>query len=841
MEVLIKLTIDGREACVSSGSTVLQAAEQLGIEIPTFCHYAKLVDIGACRMCLVEVEKMRGPQTACTTRVQEGMVVHTDTPAVVKMRQGALEFLLTNHPLDCPVCDKGGECELQNQTMEFGAPVSRFIEQKRHKRKAHPLSPFIIMDEERCVICRRCFRFLEEWAGDHELDLFDRGRLTYVSTFPERQINSPFSGNVVELCPVGALTSIPFRFKARSWELQRVPGICTLCGVGCNLTLETKANRLLRVEGRENLAVNDQWLCDRGRFGQDYVRSDQRLTTPMMRRDGKLEPASWDEALSFVAARFREIAQEVNPDVVAAVGSARASNEANYLLQKWARSVVGTNNVDFAGRPDETAKLLASSTAPLDAGVIVLVGMDALGDAPIVDLFVRRAALTKGTRVIAIGPKRPDLARYGVWLPCQPGLEGAVGAGLLHLIARDARVEDAKRTDASEWTKDFAPGHVSELTGAGADALKQAAGWLVEKRNPLVLYGDATARSGLPILQNLAVLLGGKMAYVTPRANAWGALTVGVTPSRYPGGASVEDAKARDQFGKRWGARLSPRSGFSLSEMLSGAREGKVQAMFVVESDLAREVPGAKASLEALRFLVVQDQFLTPTAQMADVVLPSAAAAEADGTFVNLANRLQLTRRAVYPPKGVLPGWKVVANLAEAMQNEADKKRTKDNQWAYASAADVWHEITRSVAICRECTYESLGASGWQPEPAAERAKLARFEFEMTLGQADFPLTLAAGRTLFGSGALLPHSEAVAPRAPEMVLLLHPKDAGARGVNTGDTVTVSSPRGTLTTKVEVSEDVAPGCVWCPLDTGEGQVVSILQPAGQVTRVKVAKE
>ncbi len=832
MEVLVNVTIDGQPISVRAGTTVLEAAKQLGIAIPTFCYYAKLVGIGACRMCLVEVEKMRGLQTACTTKVQEGMVVRTNTPEVVKTRQGVLEFLLTNHPLDCPICDKGGECELQDQVFQFGGTVSRFVEEKRHKAKAKPLGPFVMKDEERCVLCRRCIRFLEEWPGDVELDAFERGRNTVVDTFYGRPLSSPFSGNVIDLCPVGALTSIPFRFKARSWELQRTPSICTLCGAGCNLTLDAKANRLLRAVGRENRDVNDEWLCDRGRFGQDHVRSDQRLTSPLIRKDGHLQPVPWEEALAFAARRVQEIAQTANPDVVAAVGSARASNEANYLLQKWARAVVGTNNVDFAGRPADDAAPLSAITAPLRAGVVVLLGVDPLGDAPMVDLWIRRAALTKGTRVIAIGPKRPVVSRYGLWLGCKPGAESAVLAGLLHLLARDDRVQGAAKSDMAGWTKEYAPDRVAEATGVSAQALKQAADFLAAKGAPLVLYGSG---ANLAPVRDLIALLGGEAGYLAPQPNAWGALLMGAAPDRYPGGASVEDAKARDSFGKRWDARLSPRKGFALREMLAGCREGNVQAMLVVEADLARECPGAAEALRTLRFLVVVDQFLTATAELADVVFPSAAPAETDGTFLNLTRRLQRATQAVYPPKGVRPAWKVVANLANAAPGR-EKKRGAESHWDYETAAEVWREITRGVAVCRECTYDTIGAGGWQPEFAAEKVKPAPLAVEYPVAPEGFPLALAAGRALFPNSAPSRYSPALAPVLWGDALLVHPKDAEGRGIKAGDAVRLASARGSVELKAQVTDEVAPGCVWACQES----VAALMESPDKITYVKLSR-
>jgi predicted molibdopterin-dependent oxidoreductase YjgC len=463
---------------------------------------------------------------------------------------------------------------------------------------------------------------------------------------------------------------------------------------------------------------------------------------------------------------------------------------------------------------------------------VVLVGVDTLGDAPMVELFIRRAALTAGTRVIAVGPRRPAVSRYGVWLGCKPGTEASVIAGLLHLLARNKGVDASGKSDVEGWTKDYAPDRVAEMAGANAADLKQAAAWLAEKGHPLVLYGDGAA---LPPIRNLAALLGGEAAYLSPHPNAWGALLVGVAPDRYPGGASVEDAKAREGFGKRWDARPSPRKGISLNEMLAGAREGKVQAMLVVETDLASASADAAASLQTLRFLAVVDQFLTPTAELADVVLPSAATAEMDGTYLNLARRLQLSRGAALPPKGARPAWKVIADLAEISHDEG-KRRTKDGQWEYEGAAAVWREITRGVTLCRECTYDSIGAGGWQPETAPEKARLAPFTVELPIAQEGYPLALAAGRALFRNGVPLAQSAAIAPVAQDGLLLVHPQDAEPRGLKTGDTATLSSPRGSLSLKAQVSQDVVPGCVWAVLDA----VAPILEAPGKVTRVKLSR-
>jgi NADH-quinone oxidoreductase chain G len=470
MEPLVTLTIDDREATVPQGTTVVEAAKSVGIEIPTLCYYEKLAPFGGCRICLVEIEKVRGLQTACTTVVRPEMVVRTASPEVLKARKAILEFLLTNHPLDCPVCDKGGECDLQDFVFTWGPTESRYIEEKRHKRKAYALSSLIVKDEERCVLCRRCVRYLEEWADDLQLDYFERGRLTRVDTFPGQAFGSVLSGNTIDICPVGALTSRVFRFRARSWELEKVPSICAYCGVGCNITLDVKTNKLRRISARENPAVNDGWLCDKGRFAHQYIDSPERVTQPLVRKDGELRPASWDEALNLVSWRLGEIVQASGPDSVGGVGSAAVTNEAAYLFQKFMRTVLGTNNVDHPGRLPDGARPLPSITEVREADAILLFGADTLEEAPIVELFIRRAASLKGTKVIVANPRRISLTHYGgPWLAYRPGTEVALLNGLAHVIL----AEGLHKTVNSEWEMaNSGGGRRTRRVGEGLSARK---------------------------------------------------------------------------------------------------------------------------------------------------------------------------------------------------------------------------------------------------------------------------------------------------------------------------------------------------------------------------------
>ncbi len=492
---LVTLTIDGRPVSVPKGSVVWTAAQKLGIEIPIYCYHPKMDPLGACRMCFVEIEKMPKLATACTTEVAEGMVVHTDTPKVKKGRAGTLEFLLINHPLDCPICDKGGECDLQDFTLRYGPGGSRFDLRKRHFPKPIPVSKNILLDRERCIACQRCVRFCHDVAMEPGLVMKERGFKTEVGVEEEAPFDSIFSGNVVEMCPVGALTAANYRFVTRPWELRRTASVCASCAVGCNVRVDVRVNKALRQYSRTNDEIDDGWLCDRGRWGLDQVNSEERLTTPLIRRNGTLEPASWTEALSLIAGSLREIVRSGGPEAIGGIGSTHTTNEESYLFQKLLRSL-GTNNIDHfhgrfpsvpelkpqrsqsAQRSHRVQRLTAESAErieaqregtdaqPLQSSVsasvnsvfsvvqssalpavwsgsiagldrashILLLGTDTYHRQPIVDLRIRKA-IRRGARVhvVTSEPTRLDQLAASV-LRYTPGQTGAVARALLSLV-----------------------------------------------------------------------------------------------------------------------------------------------------------------------------------------------------------------------------------------------------------------------------------------------------------------------------------------------------------------------------------------------------------------------
>jgi NADH-quinone oxidoreductase chain G len=776
---------------------------------------------------------MRGLQTACTMPVREGMVVHTNTPEVIKTRKGMLEFLLTNHPLDCPVCDKGGECTLQDWAFKYGATESRFIEEKRQGRKAYAISPLIVKDDERCVLCRRCVRFLEEWADEAQLDCFERGYQTRVDTFSGYPLDSVFSGNIVDICPVGALTSRVFRFQARSWELERTPSICSYCGVGCNITLDVKMNRLCRIVARENPEVNDQWLCDKGRFGHAFVHSPNRLKTPLVRRGDKLEPVTWQEALTLISQRLSEIAEQSGPDSVGGIGSTRATNEANYLFQRFMRAVVGTNNVDHIGRVPDGARPLPSLAEVGEADVIFLMGVDPAEEAPIVELVIRRAVLTKGTKIIVANPRRVALNRYGgPWLAYKPGTEVALlnelGKRETSNVKRETSNVKRETSNVKRKTSD-----IEEVTGVPSETLRQVAEMLAQAERVLIICGPAfNIQYPISNIQPLTNSAG--PYYLAEDCNSLGALDMGVAPHLFPGRQSIHDTKARKRFGARWLTELPSEAGLSADEMLETTVEGKLKALYVMKSDPATLM--GKESLEKLDFLVVQDLFLTETAELADVVLPAASFAETEGTFTSLTGRVQRVRGALRPPGEAKSDDQILAELAKAMGKDL----------SYASAGEVMAEIAKLAPMYRNISCKDLGKGGLprrdlrpetcdlQPETCDPSPKLRTGLRPETGGL----LALVTGRLLYDGGARLGQSEIMRQFVPEPFVEINPADAEALGIADGATVTVASREGELKLVTKVTEDIRPGCVFVPRGFPEAPVSALIDKTVSVTWVSV---
>jgi len=777
------LTIDGQEVSVPAGTLIIRAAESIGKFIPRFCDHPLLDPLGACRQCLVEVEGQRKPLTACTTPVADGMVVKTQATSELARdgQDGVLEFLLINHPLDCPMCDKGGECPLQDQALSYGPGGSRYIDPKRRFTKPVPISPLVKLDRERCVLCARCTRFADQISGDPFIELFERGALEQVAIFEDEPYESVFSGNVVQICPVGALTSSSFRFLARPFDMTSSEGTCNRCASGCRITTQTRRGQITRILAKDDRAVNDEWLCDKGRFAWEYTRSPERVVEPLVRKEGDFVAVSWAEALQVVADRITAAKKEGKRAAV--LGGQQLLDEDSYALSRFARTVLGTNDVDArlnAGGADEDAVLRAlprSETATnqdIDtAKAILIVGSDLHEESPIVFLRVRKAARKAGAGVHEIGPRRTtsNVARAR-WTPCKPGAEASVLAWLARALSARGISIDAPSSD-------------------GAPDMEALAAELVAARGSVVvLAGDRLAGTpgALGLAWNIALALDGAFGWVPRKGGARGALWAGLHPNLLPGGRDVGDAGVAEA----WGRDLPAAPGRDARAIMSDAGLGVLYLVGVDPVTDGGDPAGAARAIQGAQFVVAQDLFLTPSARLADVVLPAAAVYERDGTLSNWEGRPQPNKAAV-PPAGLAQSdYEILAQVAATLGI------------GFPSTLD---------GIRKEMTALAVDAARAEPVTVGR------------LGSATEGLVLASYHALLDDGTMMIGADALKQSATDWDVEMHPGDAGS--LRSGDTVSVRSGNEQVQGRVRLTESVARGVVFARgLDSSAGHPVRI---------------
>jgi NADH-quinone oxidoreductase subunit G len=783
----VKVTIDDQEIEVAPGTLVIRAAEQIGIVIPRFCDHRLLAPLGACRQCLVEVVGQRKPLTACTTTVTDGMVVKTQLTSEVARagQEGTLEFLLINHPLDCPMCDKGGECPLQDQTMAHGPGETRFHETKRHYEKPIKISETVLLDRERCVLCARCTRFSSEIAGDPFIELFERGSLEQVAIYSDEPYRSYYSGNVVQICPVGALTSPAYRFQARPFDLHSSDGVCNHCASGCNLRLDARRGLVTRQLARDNDDVNEAWNCDRGRYGFAYAQDPERLLLPHLADGPKLREASWSEALRRAADGIRS---HRDKGVGVLVGGHLTDQDA-YALQKFARVAVRTNNVDarnWSGGEDEAAVTGGFAGAggvtyrDLEAAkAIVVVDLDPHEESPILFLRLRKAAL-RGVEVIAVGQRPGRLAEFATVVPALPGAEAEA-------LARLGSGEgDAGQRLAAARRGGEEPGEGDDEQADGGDragAVVVLAGW------------RAAATGGLAAAARLAGEVGGAFAWVPRRAGDRGALDAGARPDLLPGGRLVADGAARAALGEAWGAELPAEPGLDGPAMVKAAAEGRLGVLVLAGVDLIRDYGPRELAEQALRncFVVAIDHGLNDTTRHADVLLPGIVHAETDGTFTDWEGRVQEQHAVVEVAGAAQSVWELADQLGarlradiglatgERVRAETERFRARPDGTA-ARAATTF--VTASAASPVELTGPDDG-----------------------LALVSYPLLLDAASMLARAADLNRETEAAFAE-------LHPEDAARLGVRDGGAVEVDLGGGHIVKlPASVTPNVVPGCVF----------------------------
>jgi NADH-quinone oxidoreductase subunit G len=765
MSELVTLTIDGKEITVPRGTLVIRAAEQLGIEIPRFCDHPFLDPVGACRQCYVEIEGQRKLFTSCTTEVADGMIVRSqNTSGIARDAQVAnLEFLLINHPLDCPICDRGGECPLQDQALAFGPGESRYTEPKRTYAKPIPLSPLVGLDRERCVLCARCTRFCDEISGDRFLELFARGAGQRVSISAGEDLRSPFSGNTVQICPVGALTSTPYRFVARPFDLSSADGVCGHCSAGCNVKIDQRRGEIVRVLARDNPEVNDAWICDKGRYAFRHADLGTRITTPLI-RDRGLEPASFGEVLGRVASWARGAP-------VAFLTGGRLADEDAYALSKLARTVFRTNDLDhrrsFHGGGAEVLAAAGLATTYRDverAKEILVAGLDAEQEVPILHLRIRKAA-PRGARVSVIHPRRTRLFDVAEHLLCRPE----------HQTYVLERIHDA---DGSGET--FEDRVAAGLREAGDEAV--------------VIAGERLADHPLAadVALSVAQRFGARFAFVTRRANDRGALRAGVHPALLPGGRRLASDEARAEVEEVWGQIPNPAAGRSSREILEACARREIAVLFLIGIDPLRDFPDAQLARRALENVpvkVVQGLELGDLEPFADAFLPAAAWSERDGSVTDWEGRSQRFR-PVRGPAGVCrPDWEIFGGLAAAMGGDLGFETLEELREESARLLGPGEQGVRADAWTGTGPPQLLG--------------------DLTL--FTYPLLIDEGR--LSQDAV----ELKAALQDAAVAELHPDDAEKRGVADGDRVLVRTAAGRAELPVRVTRDVAAGAVFVPFN------------------------
>ncbi|HEY1400306.1 MAG TPA: NADH-quinone oxidoreductase subunit NuoG [Terriglobales bacterium] len=687
----VNLIVDGKKLTAPAGTLLIEACKTAGIEVPSFCYYPNLSLQGACRMCVVKVEKMPKLQTACTTVVTEGMTVSTDSDEVRQARKAMVELLLGNHPLDCPVCDAGGECELQDMTFSYGAAESKFMETKNHKEEQQ-WSPVVYFDRPRCILCYRCVRVCGEAMDVWALGVQNRGVSSIIAPNQDDHLECEECGMCIDICPVGALTSGAYRYKTRPWEMNHVGTVCTHCGDGCKTTLGVRrcdtGMEIVRGDNRDKSGINNDFLCIKGRYAFDFAHSSERLTQPLIRKQGKLTPSTWEEAFALIGKTLAEVRDKDGGSAIGIIGSNRTTNEENYLISKFARVVLKTNNVDhhrtadyaaFAGALHGKPGMTATMREVFNAPTILLIGNDPTNQHPLLAYQIRNNVRLHRSRLYVVNAAPIKLRRQAAAFGLVPAGAEPKAVGFL---SGDDSLLDSLTTDMTNregWT-----------------ALREK---LRGEQNLVIVFGSELRGADLQKLVAFAAsLTGSKLICLSDYSNSRGAADMGLYPDLLPGYQPVADPA---QFREEWGNIPTDR-GLSLPEMMDAAKAGKLKALYVIGSNPVGRL-GIDPSALAKSFVVVQEMFLTETASIADVVLPAANAYEKEGTVTNTCGDVQLAKKAG-DVSGTKPDFEMIVRIADVMGfdvrnlvpfgrgTRADMGQTRGAQSGEADRHAVWLE-----------------------------------------------------------------------------------------------------------------------------------------------------
>jgi NADH-quinone oxidoreductase subunit G len=896
----LTVTINGATVAARKGELVIDTAERAGVHIPRFCYHPRMKPVGMCRMCIVDIDTGRGPalQPSCMIPVADGMVVDTESPGTKKAQDGVLEFLLINHPLDCPVCDKGGECPLQDNAYAFGPGESRFVEEKRHFEKPIPVSDLVLLDRERCILCDRCTRFAKEVAGDPLIHFLERGNQTEVNTFPDHPFASYFSGNTVQICPVGALTASPYRFKARPWDIEKVESTCTSCSVGCRITVESSRNHILRRQGVDLDPVNWGWLCDKGRFDFEAVESAGRLHAPLMRRDGQLVAASWNDALRAAAEALRAGLDSSGAEHLGVLGGARLTNEAAYAWAKLVKGVLGTDNMDCQladGLPPEVVFGMPRATiddACADGATVLVLAPDLKEELPVLFLRLRDAVENHGVTVVELAPVDTSLSPLSAAsLRYRPGEAGAVLRAVAGLGADGGTPAEPLAGDVD-----------------GARAALLAAG----DRLVVVLGRPSVAESESTIVDAAAAVTeafpNARILSVLRRANVHGALDMGLSPGVLPGHVTLADGG--EWFTGHGWERVPGSVGLDARGMLTAAAEGRLATLVLLGADPLADFPDhdlARRALEGAQHVIAIDTHRNASVEAASVVLAAAGPGEVSGTTTNVEGRVFTLDQKVTAPGTARADWQLAAELAfrlgrdlelesvtgiwseiervapsyagltvdlvawagarDGLLMPLDPRQLDHLDGHHVTIASQRHGVDAGAAAAAgaalaaetdeerqaaqteakeqqsEMVADADAAEGAAPSrrPAEERPALLAFRppppTEPPAVDA-YGLRLVATRTLYDRGTLVQHSPSLRGLAKEAKVRMNPSDLARLGLGDAASVTISSSRGRAILDTVADAGVPPGSVAMSVNHPGADPADLIDVTAPATKVQV---